>query len=612
MTNKVSVFAVALAVCFLCLTAWGQPFYVSPKGDDANPGTADKPFKTIGRAQLAVNDVRVSAKGKIEVLLGGGTYVLSDSQWFMSDGGSDKDHAVIYKAVPGEIPVISGGRTIEGWALDESGRWKVATDIKDMRQLYVNGVRAIRARGPFPEGGGRYGDLQFIDGDAGHTLPAEAMADWRNPSEIEFGYYNSWSHMICKVKSITRDGSGGVKIAMQQPCFFMISRKEGVQAQMPAYIENAFELLDEPGEWYFDKLAKTIYYIPRPGEDLKTATVVVPVQEELVAVFGTPGVPIRNIYFEGITFADATCLDPNWSGHADVQANFTMIPHNIAERDGNLYNVHNEQKKSDANVRVCWGQDIRFERCTFTRLGGAGLNLDYVQDCAVVGCRFYDISGSAIQVGDVTEEDHHPSEEYWRVKNNVISNNYIHDVGVEYQDSVGIFAGYVNGLVIAHNEICDLPYSGVSVGWGWGEEDAGGGNYPAIPYRYSTPTPAGNNRIEFNHIHDVMLKRNDGGGVYMLSNQPGTVIRGNHIHDNNKGGGPGGIYLDEGSGFIEITGNSVYAVPTPMNYNNRAQDRIATCNEHDNFFGIAPDAVDFPKAVVENAGLEPAYRDLLK
>jgi hypothetical protein len=306
-------------------------------------------------------------------------------------------------------------------------------------------------------------------------------------------------------------------------------------------------------------------------------------------------------------------LTPNRIGHCDVQANFTFAPWNVFERDGVLVNVHNEYLKCPANIRLCGAQHIRFERCTFTRLGSAAVDLIFGSaDNMISGCRFFDISGNGIQVGDVRTQDHHPQDLRTVVRNNQIINNYIHNIGVEFQDSVGIFAGYTDGTVIAHNEICDLPYTGVSVGWGWGEEDAGGGNYAVIPYRYSTPTPAGNNRIENNHIHHVMVQRNDGGGVYTLSNQPGTVIRGNHIHDNNKGGGPGGIYLDEGSGFIEVTGNCVYNVGTPMNYNNKAQDRIKTCNEHDNYFGVKPGDPGFPGAVAENAGLEAAYRDLLR
>jgi hypothetical protein len=153
-----------------------------------------------------------------------------------------------------------------------------------------------------------------------------------------------------------------------------------------------------------------------------------------------------------------------------------------------------------------------------------------------------------------------------------------------------------------------LPYTAISVGWGWGEPDAGGGNY-VVPVVYDTPTPLGDNRIEGNHIHNVMLRRNDGGGVYTLSNQPGTVIRGNLIHDNVNA--PGGIYLDEGSGFIEVVGNCVYNVSNPMNYNNHAQDRISTINEHDNWFGIGPGDEGFPSEVAEAAGLEAEYADVL-
>jgi hypothetical protein len=162
---------------------------------------------------------------------------------------------------------------------------------------------------------------------------------------------------------------------------------------------------------------------------------------------------------------------------------------------------------------------------------------------------------------------------------------------------VGIFVGYTKQTTVAHNEIRALPYSGISVGWGWGEEDAGGGAYKVQGPFYDRPTVCRENRILNNHIHHVMRELQDGGGIYTLGNQPGTLIAGNHIHDNR--GAPGGIYLDEGSGFIEITGNSVYGVSTPMNFNNRAQDRIKTCREHGNFFNVQP----APPKIVENAGI---------
>lgn len=604
--------SILLFAAIFCPSAHGaDAYYVDPGGDDANPGTLDAPFRTIARAQEVVRTRNAAMTGDIVVHLRGGAYALDEPLRFDHRDSGQGGHDVVYKATPGAMPALCGGRRIDAWQEDADGRWKAKVPDADFRQLYVNGVRAQRARGPFPDGAERYGDLKFIDADAGFTLPGhEALADWRNPQDIEFGFYNSWSHMICKVDAIARSDSG-VKIAMQQPTFFLASRKEGVQAQIPDYIENAFELLDEPGEWYLDKPAGVLYYIPRENEDMASVEVVAPVLETLLELAGTLDAPVHNLRFEGIAFADATWLRPNRRGHADVQANFVMPETNLGARGGTVYPVHNEDVKSPANVRLHAAKSIRFERCTFTRLGGMGLDIEYgSQDNVVSGCRFYDVSGTAIQVGDVQTHDHHPWDERLVVKNNRVVNNYIHHCGAEFQDSIGVFAGYTQGTVIAHNEICNLPYSGISAGWGWGEEDSGSGGY-AIPYKYVAPTPAGGNRIEANHIHHVMLLRNDGGGVYTLSNQPGTIILGNHIHDNGEGGGPGGIYLDEGSGFIEITGNCVYNVPRAMNYNNRVQGRIETCNEHDNYFDIKPGDPGFPQAAAESAGLQPDYRDLL-
>jgi len=607
-TIAIAAFSIILASTSFAATT----FHVAPNGSDDNPGTEQQPFQGLGKARDTVRALNTAMTEDIVVLLHGGMYLLNFRLLFGAADSGTGGHQVVYRAVAGQTPVISGGSVITGWTKDGEKRWKAAWGGGDLRQIYVNGVRAQRARGPAPKEMGRYGDLAFLDGDAGHTAPGETMADWRNKSDIEFGYYNSWGHMICKVRGISRDGNGGVKIAMQQPWFMLCSRKEGVQIKLPDYVENAFELLDEPGEWYLDKPAKTLYYIPREGESMEAAAVVAPVLETLIELRGTLDAPVHDIRFEGITFADATWLSPNRIGHADEQANFSFSATNMFERDQRLVNLHNEYLKSPANVVLHAARSIHFERCTFTRLGGAGLDIECGSSENIVsGCHFHDISGSAVQIGDVLPPDHHPDDPRLIVQSNQVTNCLIERAGVEFQDSVGVFGGYVRGTLIAHNEIRNLPYSGISVGWGWGEEDAGGGAYQVIPYRYSTPTPCGNNLIENNHIHDVMLLRNDGGGIYTLGNQKGTIIRGNHIHDNNKGGGPGGIYLDEGSGFIEITGNAVYAVGTPMNYNNKAQNRIATCNEHDNSFGVKPGEAGFPQSVADQAGPEVPYRDIL-
>ncbi|MBM3289606.1 MAG: right-handed parallel beta-helix repeat-containing protein, partial [Candidatus Hydrogenedentes bacterium] len=368
-----------------------------------------------------------------------------------------------------------------------------------------------------------------------------------------------------------------------------VSRKEGVRAEMPAYIENALELLDVPGEWYADPSSDTLYYLPRAGEDMTSAAAIITGADDLLRIGGGKDGRAHHIRFEGITFADAAANNAYDGGHADMQANFTIAADNVYERDGFLVSLHNEYRKPGAAITIAAAEKIAFEGCTFTRIGGAAINIEAAarvddvaaRDVAIRHCAFFDIGGSAVQIGDVGRYAHHPVHDEQIVRGNIVEDCTIHNIGVEFEDSVGVFAGYTQDTAIEGNEMYDLPYSGVSIGWGWGEEDAGGSTYP-IPFVYESPTPARGNRVVNNHIHHVMQKRQDGGGIYTLGNQPGTVIEGNHIHDNP--GWPGGIYLDEGSGFIEVRHNRVYNVHTPMNFNNRNQGRIDTCNVHDNEF----------------------------
>ena len=600
------VLSVAIVFCNAHAPAAESGFYVATNGNDSwsgklsapNAEGTDGPFATLDRARRAVGELKKAGAlaGRdepVNVQVRGGTYYLSVPLVFSAADSGTPAAPIVYCAFPGEKPVVSGGRRIAGWQADADGRWKAgAARVDNTRQLYVNGVRARRARGGQLPGAKHYGGKSPLAALAGYTTTDGSMAKWRNQSDIEFGYFVPvWSHKILKVDHIRPDGKGGAIVNMLQPWFWLGSTSGYIGSlgsyggPPPHYMENAFELLDEPGEWYLDRTAKVLYYIPEPGEDMGSAEVIAPVLEKLLEVKGTIAQPAHDIRFEGITFCHATWLRPSIRGHSDCQANFIMRLDNLVTERSTVASIHGGWLKSPANIVVDAAKAIRFEGCTFTKLGGAGIDLQHgARDNVISGCEFDDISGTAIQVGDVRTQDHHPDDKRLIVKNNHVVNNYIHDAGAEYLGSVGIFAGYTEGTVIAHNEISHLPYSGMSVGWGWGNPDVGGDG-TTIPWTvYDTPTTCKNNRIEYNHIHHVLQKRADGGGIYTLGDQPGTVIRGNHIHDN--GGGPGGIYLDQGSGYIEITGNVVYKVPrVNVNYNNNRAGRRQTCKEHDNYFG---------------------------
>jgi hypothetical protein len=606
-------------------------FYVTPDGDDQASGSIEAPFRTVTRAQQAIRELKKNQPihGDVAVVLRQGTYFLDSTLRFTAEDSGTEDYHVIFEAAEGEQVVLSGGRLVQGWKQRHDGLWEATCNLQPFRQLYVGGKRAVRARSgklgddPDPsrweflhdfsrEGG--LPNAEFLHAE-GFTSSAVEMAAWGNPQEIEFIFVNIWSLMRYKVRELRREGDALV-VLMQQPQFYHGRFKEGVTVNMPAWIENALELLDEPGEWYFDPYQKVLFYRPRAGEDSDSVPVVAPQLERLMVIAGDVGRPVRNLIFRGLVFTESNWAYPNQVGHADVQANFTLdsADPRLMVRVGGFTMVHNELRKSPGAILLRYAEGIRFENCTFTRLGSAGVDIECGsrRNC-LVGCHFYDISGSAIQIGDVQRDDHHPDDQRKIVSENTVQNCVIHDCALEYMGGVGIFVGYTTRTQLLHNEICRLPYTGISVGWGWGEEDAGGGvDHYWQPFRFTTPTPSRENLIAFNHIHHVMRPMQDGGAVYTLGNQPGTVIRGNYIHD--CAGGPGGIYLDEGSGFIEVTENVIHDVPKPINFNNHAQNRISTCKVHENYTRATRPKRFGPEetAIMNKAGLEAPYRGLLR
>jgi hypothetical protein len=565
--------------------------WVAPTGDDRHPPTREHPLPTLAAARDLLRTVG-PGRDAWTVYLRDGRHVLDHTLEL-----DERDSDVRFVAAPGERPIVSGGRLVTGWQPDGGARMVARVPADDFRQVWIDGARMPRARSSIEALDvplALAGDLDEIDGIAGYS--ATAFPAFARPSRLELGYYLTWQHKICGMRTVRSTGDG-VMIEMRQPCFFLITHHVR-DAELPSYVENAPELIDEPGEWYFEPQLGTLTMQPPRDVELTSAEVIVPVLEQLVVVRGA-----HDITFEGLTFADAGWLRPSTYGHPDVQAGFVSDardPSRLFMRDEGLVNIHDEYWKTPAAVVIAGSRAIAFERCTFTRLGGAGLDLERgTRDSVVRGSRFIDISANAIQVGDVLKDDHHPSSPDLVVRDNRIENNVIRRSGAQYEDSVGIFIGYTDGTVVAHNDLGELPYTAISVGWGWGETDAGGGAY-VQPFFYDTPTPSANNQIIRNEIHDILLRRTDGGGIYTLGNQPGTVIGNNRIHRAH--GFPGGVYLDEGSGFIEVVGNSVFDVPEPYFPHNYVQDRNATCNVHDNHFGADADV---------SAGLTEEYRDLL-
>jgi hypothetical protein len=578
--------------------------YASPTGRGG--GCSYESPCSLTEARDRVRSINENMRGDIVVYLRGGTYVLSSPLKLTSQDSGSGGYQVIYRAYENEKPIISGGTRISGWTLHDGQKnvykARVGTSLRT-RQLYVDGVRATRARGEADPFG-------FVKTSAGYTTTDTAIEHWANVDDIEFVDFVQWLNYRCGVSSVS-----GTTITMQEPCWSNTQREykpKDWRMGSPEWIENAYEVLDEPGEWYLDNSTGWLYYKPRPGEDISTATVIAPRLETLVEGTGTLDEPIHDVQFYGITFSYATWLAPDTDqGYAAGQAGFRYVSHGGVSK----------QEKPQANVRFTAAKSIRFERNVFAHMGGVGLAFAHgSQDNTLIGNKFYDLSGGSIYLGDI--DNHHPSDSRAVVKDNVIKNNYITKVGAEYFDHPGIWVGYTDGSLIEHNELHDLPYSGISVGWGWGCVDPPGDC--DWTKSYTTPTVARDNKVRYNHIHDYTKVLVDGGGVYTLGAQPGSEISNNYIHHQENLYAP--VYLDEGTEYFTVENNVLASVPewiriwTGSIKNNVIQHNYTdnpslTNNGTDNV--VSDNAVvedgNWPeeaRSIMSNAGIEASYKDV--
>ena len=583
-----------------------QTIYVAPTGDDSNPGTVEQPLATLRAARDLVRTLNRNMTGHLVVELRGGCYRLSEPFVLGPQDSGTNGFDVIYRSAPGETAALDGGIPVSGWTETEGGRWTAAVDVPEMRQLYSDGHLARRAYGKMPW---FLPDLELLPDGRGYRTANANAAQLIGVEGLELVYRNIWAHTRCGISEVRQVGAH-YELLMRQPEFYLAQKKEGVQLNQPELMENVPQQIMQPGGWRYDAAHKTLTYRPKLGQDPAQSTFIVPVLETLLEIRGTPAEPVHNLKLQGLCFQHATWLEPNRTGFVDIQANFRVTPEVLLTvRPGFSWNGVVQYApfrwdciKSPANVICHAGYDIRFEECRFKNLGGAGLDIER-GSCGVQvsGCEFTEISGSAIQVADVVTADHHPDDPRLGVSEVSITGCEIHHVAREYKGGVGVCVGYARDVHIAHNDFHHLPYSALSVGWGWGELDAGGGAYTCHPDAlFDTPALASGHTIEANHIHDAMLELFDGGAIYTLGCMPGTVIRENLIHDCI--GIPGGIYLDEGSADIRVERNVIYNVPWGLNLNNHPQGRSETTPLVDNVCDIAPGMPGFPEEIAARAG----------
>ena len=524
--------------------------YVSLQGNDKNPGTKEAPFNTLNRAIKQAREWRrlnrPEVAGGIYIRLEEGVYAQRNSLFLRPEDSGTPDSPTVICAVDGAHPVISGGVAVTGWkrgcnhpAIPEKLKqkiWSVEAPLignrrVETRQMWVNGHKVQRAA-QFP-GGGLERMIDFNPEEQTITIPVSQSVNpkrLQNAGQLEMIVHQRWAIAILRVKSIdVKDGQAVVRFhepeshlefahPWPQPVI------GGEKGNSSFCLTNALELLDQPGEWFQEYPSGTIYYYPQASENMETAEVIIPTLETLVTIDGTLSRPVKHIQFNGITFEHTSWMRPSYQGHVTLQGGFPLLDAYKLQEPGLPEKAELENQawitRPETAIRVRGAEHIDFKHCTFRHLSSTGLDYEWaVTASSVEDCQFTDIGGTALLVGAFPDgglETHIPfipADVRELCSHITIRNNFISNVTNEDWGCVGIGAGYVRNMDISHNEVCHLNYSGICVGWGWTSLESG----------------MCNNRIEANYVHHFARRLYDAGGLYTLSNQPGSVMRNNRI-----------------------------------------------------------------------------------
>ena len=524
--------------------------YVSLQGNDKNPGTKEAPFNTLNRAIKQAREWRrlnwPEVAGGIYIRLEEGVYAQRNSLFLRPEDSGTPDSPTVICAVDGAHPVISGGVAVTGWkrgcnhpAIPEKLKQKIwsaeapliGNRRVETRQMWVNGHKVQRAA-QFPDGGLEQ-MIDFNPEEQTITIPVSQNVNpkrLQNAGQLEMIVHQRWAIAILRVKSIdAKDGQAVVRFhepeshlefahPWPQPVI------GGEKGNSSFCLTNALELLDQPGEWFQEYPSGTIYYYPQAGENMETAEVIIPALETLVTIDGTLSRPVKHIQFNGITFAHTSWMRPSFQGHVTLQGGFPLLDAYKLQEPGLPEKAELENQawiiRPETAIRVRGAEHIDFKHCTFRHLSSTGLDYEWaVTASSVEDCQFTDIGGTALLVGAFPDggfETHVPfipADVRELCSHITIRNNFISNVTNEDWGCVGIGAGYVRNMDISHNEVCHLNYSGICVGWGWTSLESG----------------MCNNRIEANYVHHFARRLYDAGGLYTLSNQPGSVMRNNRI-----------------------------------------------------------------------------------
>jgi len=561
---KKSLFILLLSAALISCGNEGLEIYVSPHGDDAASGEFSHPVASLQRAaELARSR---SGEVPLTIFLSGGNYRLTESLELGIHDGGTAEAPVIWQAMPGEKPIISGGIALGNWTQEADGSWSamLPPDFQGkFRSFYVNDKRAIRAR--FPDKDYLRVEKAGTDKRTNFFFKEDEIPEVDELKNLELVLLHDWSITRIGVKAINWKKNHLIAvdtIGARLP-FFTLTNWE---KQPRYYLENTREFCDSPGEWYGDFEERKIYYHPLPNENIGETEGVIPVAPKLITLAGTDEKQVGFISFKGISFEHTAWQVPN-RGYCGVQA--CMYDDRSKDESG--------WSKVPAAIELDLAKNCGFYNCTIRHTGGSGIWMrQNCSDCEISESHLYDISANGVSIGEGRDRLVNGIP-WWKAtpehvsKNNTISHSLIEDCGKQFYGAIGIWCGLVSNTLIDHNEIRNLPYTGISVGWMWNPD----------------PTPCRENNIHANHIHHIMNTLSDGGGIYCLGLQPNSRITDNLIHDvtiNTGRAESNGMFLDEGITDLLVENNIIYNIArSPLRFHkafhNVVRNNVLVCGD---------------------------------